>query len=199
MIKLLASCLVLLGSAAFAASPLENAASIAAQLGVSVSAAPATIAAPPAQAAAAAAKPAAPAAVKIAALLGASGSVSGYATASGNGSMNCSGGPRGGGMMSGWINLRADVSVTTDDGANAQVPVTGTVYLSGSCQNGGGFVNGNAMMNGSGSLYKAGRYVGTVSLSGNSFINQYVNGPFAWISQSVYLSGSYSESAVSAR
>jgi hypothetical protein len=38
-----------------------------------------------------------------------------------------------------------------------------------------------------------------VSLSGNAFINQYVNSPFAWISQSVYLSGSYSESAVAAK
>src|ERR1700737_2246412 len=101
MIKPLASFLVLLAaSAAFAATPLENAAAIAAQLGATVSFEPATIAAPAAQPAAA--KSAAPAAVKIAELAGASGSVSGYATASGNGSMNCSGGPRGGGMISGW-------------------------------------------------------------------------------------------------
>ena len=200
MIKLLAPCLALLASAAFAATPLENAAAVAAQLGASVAFEPATIATPAARPAPeAAAKPAAPTPVKISALTGASGSVSSYATASGNGSMNCSGGQRGGGMMSGWINLRADVSVTTDDGATAQVPVTGTAYLSGSCQNGGGFVNGSAMLNGSGSLYKAGRYVGSVSLSGNSFINQYVNGPFVWITQSVYLSGYYNESAVASK
>ncbi len=108
--------------------------------------------------------------------------------------MNCSGG-----MRNGWINLRADVSVTTDDGGTAQFPVTGTVFLSGSCQGDSGFVNGNAMLNGSGPLYKAGRYVGSASLSGNAFINQYVSGSFAWISQNVYLSGSYSESAVSAK
>jgi hypothetical protein len=184
MNKLLASCLVALASAASAATPLENALAVAAQLGASVSA----------PAAASIATPAASASV-VSAIAGKSGSISGYATANGSGSMNCNGG-----MMSGWINLAANVSVTADDGATAQFPVNGTVFLSGSCTNGsGGFVSGNASLNGSGSLYKAGRYVGSVSLSGNAFINQYVNGPFAWITQSVYLSGNYNESSVAAK
>jgi hypothetical protein len=196
MIKLLASCLVALASAASAATPLENAALIAAQLGAKVSA-PEAIKTP---AAAPAARPAAvrlavsPAAVKTTALAGTSGSISGYVNASGNGSMMCNGS-----MMSGWINLTANVSVTTDDGANAQFPVSGNVYLSGSCQGNGGFVSGSAMMTGYGSLYKAGRYVGTVNLSGNSFISQYVNAPFAWINQSVYVSGYYTENAAAAK
>jgi hypothetical protein len=189
MNKPLAFVLVLLASAASAATPLEKAAAIAEQLGMTAAPAAAAIAAPamrPASAAAASSP-----AVKIAVLAGASGSISGYASATGSGSMMCSGG-----MMSGWINLTANVSVTTDDGATAQFPVNGTAYLSGSCANGsGGFVSGSAYMNGSGALYKAGRYVGNASLSGNAFVNQYVNGPFAWITQSVYLSGSYNESA----
>lgn len=205
MAKTLASCLILLASAASAATPLENASAVAAALGASVSAPEAAAIAAPAGAPFAAAptpaKPAsaAPGAVKIASLTGASGSVSGYASATGNGTMNCSGGPAGSGWMSGWINLSAQVSVTTDDGASAQFPVSGTVFLSGSCQRGSGFVSGSAQLNGSGSLYKAGRYAGTVSLSGNPFINQYVTGPFAWITQNVYLSGTYSESAVAAK
>jgi len=196
MTKLLASCLLALASAASAATPLENASSIAAQLGVKLPAAEAiaTPAAAPAARRVAAQAVAKTATVKISSLTGGSGSVSGYVNASGNGSMNCVGS-----MISGWVNLTAQVSVTTDDGATANFPVNGNVYLSGTCQGNGGFVNGNAMMSGSGALYKAGRYVGTVNLSGNSFINQYVNAPFAWINQSVYLSGSYSESAAAAK
>ena len=198
MNKLIASCLVLFASAASAATPLENAAEIAARLGAAATE-PAVITTPASQPAAKTEKSAAAAIVNISNLSGASGSVSGYASATGSGSMSCSGGPLGSGWMNGWINLRADVSVTTDDGASARLPVTGTAFLSGSCRNGSGFVNGNATMNGSGSLYKAGRYVGTVSLSGNALINQYVTGPFVWITQSVFLSGRYDESAVSAK
>jgi hypothetical protein len=197
MVKFLAPCLVLLASAASAAAPLETAAAIAAQLGAPVAVSPAAeIASPAAKPAPADPKaPSVAAPIKISSLAGSSGSISGNVSVSGNGPMNCLGG-----RMSAWINLRADVSVTTDDGATAQFPVTGTVYLSGSCQRGsGGFVNGNVQLNGSGSLVKAGRSVGTVSLSGNAFINQYVTGTFAWINQNVSLSGSYSESAAASK
>ena len=199
MNKILLSCLVVLASAASATTPLENASALAQQLGGSPIAIPtaasiATPAAAPVARAAAVPADASAAAVKISALAGGSGSISGYASATGNGSMNCNGG-----WMNGWINLTAYVNVTTEDGANAQFPASGMAFLSGSCQNNGGFVSGNAMMNGSGSLYKAGRYVGAVNLSGSAFINQYVNAPFAWINQNVYLSGSYNENAVAAK
>jgi hypothetical protein len=200
MNKLLLSCLAVLASAASATTPLENASALAEQLGGSPIAIPAaaSIATPPsapvAPAAAAALAAASAASVKISALTGGSGSISGYASATGNGSMNCNGS-----WMNGWANLTAYVSVTTEDGANAQFPVSGMAFLSGTCQNNVGFVSGSAMMNGSGSLYKAGRYVGSVNLSGNAFINQYVNAPFAWINQNVYLSGSYNETGVAAK
>jgi hypothetical protein len=197
MIKLLACCLVLLASAAFAATPIENAVAIAAQLGAPISAPPAAaIDSPAARPAAASAKAvvvAAPTA-KLSLLTGSSGSISGDAAASGSGPINCVGG-----RMSAWINLRADVSVTTDDGAAAQFPVRGTVFLSGSCQRGAGFASGSAQLNGSGPLIKAGRSVGTASLSGSAFINQYVTGSFIWVNQNVSLSGSYSETAAAAK
>src|SRR6185503_9479887 len=133
MTKLLASCLVVLASAASAATPLESASSIAAQLGVKLPA-PQAVATP---ASAPAARKAA--AVKLSTLTGGSGSISGYVNVSGNGSMMCNGT-----MISGWVNLTANVSVTTDDGANAQFPVTGNVFLNGTCQGNGGFVSGSA-------------------------------------------------------
>lgn len=94
--------------------------------------------------------------------------------------------------MSGWVNLSANAQITTSDGGTGNIPVSGTVFLNGNCQNGGGFVSGNVFLNGSGAVYNNGRYVGNAQLSGNAFINQYVSGGFAWINQSVYLTGEYS-------
>ena len=179
--------LAVLISSASAATPLENVSAIAASLGTPMTLeAPLKLATPPASTAPLKSAVIAP---------NTSGSVSGYAWVTGNGFMNCSGGPNGSGWMSGWINLRADVNVTTADGASGTVSVNGTAYVSGSCQNGSGFVAGNAMLNGSGALYKAGRYVGSASLSGSAFINQYASGSFVWINQNVYLSGRYDQTA----
>jgi hypothetical protein len=185
MKKLLSLSLAVLASAASAA-PLENAAAIAVRLGApSALPAPLVVAAPTPST-----KPM-KSALKV---QGSSGPISGYVSVSGNGYLPCSG-PNGSGMMSGWINLRADVNVTTADGAAGSVPVSGTAFVSGSCQSGSGLVSGSAMLNGSGAIYKAGRYAGTAQLSGSLFINQYVSGGFAWINQSAYLSGTYNQTA----
>ena len=174
----LAFCLLLPASASLAAAPLENASAVAAQLGASVAAPDSSaIAVPDAQTAG-----------EYLSLAGAFGSISIDAQAKGNGPLRCSGG-----RWNGWIALSAQVAVAADDGASAQFPVTGTVYLTGSCQHGTGFANGSAMMSGSSALYKDGRQVGTVSLSGRALINQYVNLSYAWISQSVSLSGRYDD------
>ncbi len=170
MNMLLASCLVLLASASAAATPLESAAAIAVQLGVPV------------------AQP-----MAAATFTRASGSIYTTATAKGSGLLECYGSPTG----QGWIDLSAEGRFTTDDGASAQFPITGKVFLSGPCRL--GFVHGNAWMNGSGALYKNGRAVGAVSLSGVVFIDQYVTDTFVWITQDVFLSGRYDETDDSAR
>lgn len=199
MKTLLAASLVLIASIASYATPLENAAALAASLGVKV--APAALPAVEAPRASAVvlraeAAPAKTVAATSTLTAPASGPLSGYINVTGNGSLMCSGGPRGSGWMNGWVNLSANVQVTTNDGASGYVYMTGSAFLSGSCQNGGGFVNGNALISGSGALYKAGKYVGTASLSSNAFINQYVSGGFAWINQSVYVTGRFDTNGV---
>lgn len=183
MRTLLASCLVLFAAAAAEADLLENAAAIAARLG-------AIVAVPEA---AAIASPSAQPLAAAAAFVRTSGSIYTTATATGSGPLECYGSPTG----HGWIDLRAEARVTTADGASAQFPVTGSVLLDGPCRL--GFVTGNTWMNGSGTLYKDGRPVGTVSLSGAIFINQYVTGTFVWVAQDVFLSGRYDETDDSAR
>jgi len=184
MNKLLVLPLALLAASASAATPLENASALAARLGVTV----------PAESLPRVETPRAVLASQTPARRSEprSGSISAYVNVTGSGMLTCSS-PRGG-WLSGWINLRSDVRVTTQDGASGIVPVTGMVYLSGSCQGSGGFVSGSTMISGSGALYKDGRYAGTASLSGNAFINQYVSN-FAWINQSVYVSGRFESAA----
>jgi hypothetical protein len=116
------------------------------------------------------------------------GAIAGYAWISGTGFLSCVG-QHNSGWMSGWINLRGDVWVTAADGASGNVPVSGSVIVTGSCSNGSGYVAGNAAISGTGTLYKDGRAVRTASLSGYAWINRFVTAPFASFSENVYLTG----------
>jgi len=120
---------------------------------------------------------------------GSSGYVSATGTLSGSGFMQCNAPRNGSGWMSGWVNLSSQMSVNGPDGAHGTVPVSGTVYLTGSCQNGSGFVSGSASVSCYGTLYaRDGKRAGSVQLNGNVFVNQFVSG-FAWINQYANVSG----------
>jgi hypothetical protein len=161
---------------------MAAAALIASQIG-----APLPVSAPAVVVPVAVAKEAAP--VRAAA---SSGYVSATGFLSGNGYLQCSA-PRGGsGWMSGSVNLTAQMPVNGPDGAYGTVPVSGYVYLTGSCQNGSGFVSGSASVNGYGTLYtREGKRAGTVQLNGSVFVSQYASG-FVWINQYATVSGYFS-------
>jgi hypothetical protein len=117
------------------------------------------------------------------------GHVNYHVLAKGVGPISCpNANPRNVGAMSGWAPLSAVVRVTTDEGASADVSVTGNITVGGDCR------SGRVFMSGSGKLYKDGRPVGTVSLSGESSINRLATDS-GMIEQDVYLTGSYEESA----
>ena len=118
-----------------------------------------------------------------------SGYVSASGTLSGSGYMNCSAPRNGSGWMSGSVNLTAQLYVNGPDGSRGTVPVSGYVFLSGSCQNGSGFATGSASVTGYGTLYgNDGKRAGTVQMNGTVFVNQFVT-QFAWINQYATVSG----------
>lgn len=123
----------------------------------------------------------------------ASGSVSGTGMLSGSGYMRCNAPQNGSGWMSGGINLSAQMPIYGPDGAYGTIPVSGYVFLNGSCRNGSGFVSGSAQVTGYGALYaRDGRRAGTVRLNGTVFVNQYVS-EFAWINQFTTVTGWFTE------
>lgn len=115
--------------------------------------------------------------------------VSASGTLSGSSYLTCSAPPNGSGWMNGSVNLTANMSVSGPNGLHGYVPVSGYVFLSGSCQNGSGFVSGSASVNGHGILYsRDGRRAGTVALNGSVFVSQFAS-EFVWINQYATVSG----------
>jgi len=182
MIKLLAASLVLIAAPAFAATPLQRAAVIAAELGTVLPAVTTPEVAVPATLPVKAPRTAA----------AASGWANGFGWVTGNASMNCSAPPNGSGWMNGNANLNGSIPVNGPDGTSGNISVSGFVWLSGSCSNNQGFVSGSSMVDGWGTLYgRDGKPAGTARVSGTVFINEYAFGSFIWINQSVSVSGNF--------
>ena len=176
MIKLLAASLFFLASPALAATPLQHAVAIAAEIGAGAPAAVTPVVSVPVTA------PLAPPRTNAVS----SGWASGSGWVMGNAFMNCSAPPNGSGWMNGNANLNGTIPVNGPDGTSGNISVSGFVWLSGSCSNNQGFVSGSTTLNGWGTLYgRDGKAAGT------GFVNQYVTGSFVFINQYASVSGNF--------
>jgi hypothetical protein len=181
MNKIHVSALVLLASAASAATPLEKVSAIADSIG-----APA-----PAEAPALPAVPATAPLARSAAPAPASLPISANVYVKGTSWLDCLENPAhiGVGSMAGDIQVRGEASVTAPDGSTGVIRVEGTTWVRGTCQNGTGFVRGDVELSGSGPLMKDGRITGTAHLSGKLVIDQIAASTYLSVGTSVPLTG----------
>lgn len=177
MKNFLAASLILLASAAAAATPLENAVDLAARLGVQTQT-PAPASAIETPSSAFAPRTEAPL----------SDTFSVFAYVSGGNMLFCSGG-----WFNGSVHLRGSVAVRTKSGATGNIPVDGTYFAQGSCRQGSGYLSGGATVDGAGTLYKDGRPVGSARVSGRLSFSRYVSGSYLQIDENVFFSGSSNE------